>query len=78
MVLPHLNVIIFYVTFLKIKYHLYLLIAYCYRIIEMNESSNSGISSLYTCEFCGSIFDTASEKEEHIKLKHSDGNSART
>jgi hypothetical protein len=44
----------------------------------MNESSNSGISSLYTCEFCGSIFDTASEKEEHIKLKHSDGKSART
>ncbi len=37
----------------------------------MNESANSGVSSLYTCEFCGSIFDTSNEKEEHIKLKHS-------
>jgi hypothetical protein len=41
----------------------------------MTKSENSGVSSLYTCEFCGSIFNTSKEKEEHIELKHSEGKS---
>jgi hypothetical protein len=41
----------------------------------MPESSNSGGLSLNTCEFCGAIFYTANEKEEHIKLKHSEDKS---
>ncbi len=41
----------------------------------MPESSTSGELSLNTCEFCGIIFNTLNEKEEHIKLKHSEDKS---
>ncbi len=37
----------------------------------MPESSTSGETYLSTCEFCGTIFNTVNEKEEHIKLEHS-------
>jgi hypothetical protein len=37
----------------------------------MSESSTSGETSLSTCEFCGAIFNTINEKEEHIRIEHS-------
>lgn len=41
----------------------------------MPESSTSGEISLTTCEFCGIIFNTTNEKEEHIILEHSEDKS---
>ncbi len=44
----------------------------------MSKSSTSGEISLSTCEFCGTIFNTPNEKEEHIKLKHLEDKSQRS
>ncbi len=37
-------------------------------------SPNLGDTSLNTCEYCGTIFNTLNEKEKHIELEHSDIN----
>jgi len=41
----------------------------------MTKLEKSGVSSLYTRKFCGSIVDRSKEKEEHIELKHREGKS---
>ncbi|MBA3751040.1 MAG: hypothetical protein H0X03_09170 [Nitrosopumilus sp.] len=39
----------------------------------MSSVSTSGNEpSRFTCEYCGITFDTSGEKEEHIKLEHSE------
>jgi hypothetical protein len=35
-------------------------------------SSSSKTSSGYTCDYCGLSFNSQEEKEEHIKLEHSE------
>jgi hypothetical protein len=35
-------------------------------------SSSSSKSSENTCEFCGLSFNTKEERDEHIKLEHSE------
>lgn len=39
----------------------------------MSATSSSGTkSSNYTCEHCGINFDSLDEKEEHVKLEHTE------
>ena len=37
-----------------------------------SSSSSSKTSSGFTCDYCGLSFNSEGEKEEHIKLEHSE------
>lgn len=37
-----------------------------------SESTNGAMSSRFTCDYCGIAFINKDEKEEHIKLEHSE------
>ena len=57
------------------QYIFIFLLLYEYIMTEGTATSpNLGDTSLNTCEYCGTIFNTLNEKEKHIELEHSDIN----
>ncbi len=40
--------------------------------MSSSSSTNGTTSSRFTCEQCGITFDSPADKEEHIKLEHSE------